>query len=62
MVAHGPGKDSQKKERRHPGSGGHAYHESDSVMLRIRHPTATVSMPVPRENSRVEAHRSLKSR
>ena len=36
--------------------------KGDSVMLRISHPTATVSMPVPRENSRVEAHRSLKSR
>ena len=35
--------------------------KGDSVMLRISHPTATVSIPVPRENSRVEAHRSLKS-
>jgi len=34
----------------------------DPVMLRISHPTATFSMPVPREYSRVEAHRSLKSR
>ena len=61
MVAHGPGKDSQKKKGAilapaTPTMKGHF------VMLRISHPTATVSMPVSREISRVEAHRSLKSR
>ncbi len=34
----------------------------DPVMSKISQPTATFSMPVPREYSRVEAHNSLKSR
>ena len=34
----------------------------EPVMSNISQPTATFSMPVPREYIRVEAHKSLKSR
>ena len=34
----------------------------EPVMSKISQPTATFSMPVPREYRRVEAHKSLKSR
>lgn len=34
----------------------------EPVISKISQPTATFSMPLPREYSRVEAHKSLKSR